>query len=291
VTTRALYCPVCGRRYQVPTARLNGRDLLVLCGNCEAVFEPSEATADAISSEPPADGAESVLVAHESPAVCNTVGRVVREAGLVPRFVHDGKAALAAFDTGLPDTPRGLVIDVGIPVLHSFDVISALRDRDTLESLPIILLASVFDPTRCKRRPSSLHGADAYLELHHVPDRLPELLLARLAGATPEPRAHRGHMPHEFAVAEALRLGSALDSSSRAHAVARRIVSDIALYNENEILAGISDGDLDAHMSEVFDEGRRIYDETVAPLPHVEGDPYDGAVQELINVIRRRGNL
>lgn len=287
MTEKAYYCPECGRRYQLDL-RDERAAVRVVCGSCEHLFDPANAVLGG-SIDSAAAGAPSVLVAHESPSVCSTVGRVVRSAGFAPRYVQTGTAAVAAFDRALLDLPVALILDVGVPEMLAFDVVATLRRRDDLAQLPIVLLASVFDPTRYKRRPSSLHGADAYLELHHVPDRLPEILHERLGDGAA--RGYRGHMPGEYAVSEAIRQGSSVDGDDRARIEARRIVSDIALYHEREILQGLAEGDLEQRLREVFDEGRRMFLQLTRGLGPLQGDPYTRAVGELVESIRRRSEM
>jgi len=289
MTRRILHCPECGRRYHVDEQQLARRELLVLCGNCGSSFTPQP---EQLTAESPAAGGESgdsVLVAHESPSVCNNVGRVVRESGYVPRYVHSGSAALAAFDDTLLDVPKALVLDVGIPDVFAFEVVAALRHRPALANLPIVLLASVFDPTSYKRRPSSLHGATAYLELHHVPDRLPVLLREHLRG-DPAGSPYRGHLPGEYARAEAIRVGTTAIGSDRALAVARRIVSDIALYSERDILDALATDGGSLRLEEIFAAGRKVYDEMMAGVDGIAGKPYDVAVQALCDSMRRRSS-
>ncbi len=48
----------------------------------------------------------------------------------------------------------------------------------------MVLVASVYNRTGYKRRPTSLYGADDYVEQHHIPDALVGKL-ERLIGAPP----------------------------------------------------------------------------------------------------------
>lgn len=290
MTRRILHCPECGRRYHVDEQQLAARELLVLCGNCGSAFTPHPEPESTATEPAAAESGDSVLVAHESPSVCNNVGRVVRESGYVPRYVHSGAAALAAFDEALLDMPKALVLDVGIPDVFAFEVVAALRHRPRLEKLPIVLLASVFDPTSYKRRPSSLHGATAYLELHHVPDRLPVLLNEHLRGDQAG-SPYRGHLPGEYARAEAIRVGTTTAGSDRALAVARRIVSDIALYSERDILDALASDVGSQRLEQIFGAGRKVYDETMAGVDDIAGKPYDEAVQAMCESMRRRSSL
>lgn len=287
MTGLIFFCGECGRRHFLPQQHLERHDLLVLCGACGAAIDPRLAPVPSTDRDLEGVPGHSVLVAHGSPAVSAAVGNAIREAALEARYVQSGAQALAAFDDILPDTPCALVLDVGIRDLLSFEVIASLRSRPPTAALPIVLLASVFDPTRYKRRPSSLHGASAYLELHHVPDRLPTLLAELLEGAA-LPHRHRGHMPGERARADALRVDCALVGEDGARAVARRIISDVALYHEPEIKRGIREGGLDEMLETILLEGRAMYEDAIRGLTGIVGDPFAEATMELVEAIRRR---
>ncbi|MBI5497169.1 MAG: hypothetical protein HY904_19305 [Deltaproteobacteria bacterium] len=287
-----VFCPECGRRYAVLPAQLADPSLRLLCGNCESLFTPrlpegdAAAAPAAAASRPPAAG-PTVVVAHESPAVCATVGRVLEEAGFVPRYVHDGARAVAAFDASLPDHPVALVLDVGIPVVMAFQVVQVLRGRPGGAALRIILLASVFERTRYKRRPTSLHGADAHIELHHVPDRLGVQLRDLLESRqTPPPRTH---MPVERALAEALRAPQEpVNGLEAARALARRLVSDVALYHEASLARGLkSGGPLEGEVAAAVAEARGIFQSRAVALGESARGVFDEAVAELLSGLSR----
>jgi CheY-like chemotaxis protein len=279
---RPVFCPACSRRYELRTEHLEDAGLKFLCLNCETVFRPR---LNGEVSRPPDQGAQAerplVVVAHESPAVCTTVGRVLEEAGFATRFVHDGDHAVASFDEALPLHPSALVLDVGIPGLLAFQVCSILKSRPRAHPVKVVLLASVFERTRYKRRPTTLHGADAYVELHHVPDRLVTLLRETLAS---QPAArHRAHLPRERAQADALR-DEVMDLDA-ARTLARRLVSDVALYHESELRSGLDAGKplADAVVSAALAEARSMFARKVGPAALAGGaDPFGDAVQELL---------
>lgn len=264
-----VFCPECGHRYAIKPDVLALTGLRLLCGTCESVFVPGQKPARA-AAPAAVQARPTVVVAHESPAVCATVGRVLEESGFAARYVHDGARAVAAFDASLPDHPVALVLDVGVPQVMAFQVIQILRGRPGAEKLKIILLASVFERTRYKRRPTSLHGADGYVELHHVPDRLGGLLSDLLSSQqSPTPRTH---LPVERAVAESLRPGpEPVTGADGARALARRLVSDVALYHEAAMAGALKDGKGPLHAPEVgaaMDEAREIF---LKRTPGVEG--------------------
>lgn len=208
----------------------------------------------------------TIVVAHESEAIREAIRRLLTEAGYRTRAVGDGRAALAALD----ERPAALVIDVALPTVHAYEVVEEVRRRAL--ATRVVLVASIYNRTGYKRRPTSLYGADDYVEQHHIPDALlPKL--ERLIG--PAPRAVEVAPPHvETAEGRAIRdagesrlspVGGKADARAieRAERLARLIVADIALYNGDALDAAEAHGhadELDARLRLDLEEGRLLFE-------------------------------
>jgi CheY-like chemotaxis protein len=201
-----------------------------------------------------------VLVAHESDTIRETMRRLVSDAGYAVDVAADGDAAILLAERRHPDV---LVVDVALPRLLGYEVVERLHRKGL--TTRTILVASVYNRTGYKRRPSSLYGADDYIEQHHIPDEL-LLKIARLLppGAAPrigppDPiegaeirRAGEGRLKLRFATPE--------EGIQRAQRLARLIVSDIALYNGDNFEEGLRRGDLATRLREDLEEGRLLFD-------------------------------
>ena len=75
---------------------------------------------------------------------------------------HAGGAALA-------QAPSALVLDVAVGGRLAYEVVEEARKH---ASTRVVLIASIYNRTGYKRRPTSLYGADDYVEQHHIPDAL-----------------------------------------------------------------------------------------------------------------------
>jgi CheY-like chemotaxis protein len=247
-SSRVFFCPSCGARYDVARDLLADDTVVLLCGTCGHASRVGEAAVQVL--EEPKD-TESlrllkeaqlprVVVGHEVPAAARSIAQVLRAAGYAPACVRSGEQVLAACDPAMPSLPAAVILDVAIPGVLAFEVIEHLRAHPATKGVPVVLLASVFERTRYKRRPTNLYGADAYLELHHVPDRLGALI--------DEVRAHRApasdrlQTPVERARGAGLRARPNPDDPGAARALARRLLSDVALYHGDEIAEGIRVG-------------------------------------------------
>jgi hypothetical protein len=132
-------------------------------------------------------------------------------------------------------------------------------------------VASVYNRTGYKRTPTSLYGADDYVEQHHLPDKLVPKLV-QLIGAprpqtTPLPEPHADTPEGRQIRSAGERRMQALDDAAsrsqlieRAERLARLIVADIALYNGEAFDRLEAPEELEARLRGDLDEGRLLFD-------------------------------
>ena len=84
----------------------------------------------------PAVSARRILVVEDERMVAEVVERYLRRDGYEVEVVHDGRAALNAFER---ERPALIVLDVMLPVVDGLDVCRRVRERD---STPVILLTA-----------------------------------------------------------------------------------------------------------------------------------------------------
>lgn len=265
MTERVVFCPTCGARYQAPR-ELVAEGLTLLCGACGNASSASTFQGKVAGADPEETAAAQVLadalrprvvVGHEVPAAAQSAARALRAHGYAPVCVRTGEMALAACDPSMPSPAAALVLDVAIPGVLAFQVVEQLRSHEQTRGLPIILLASVFERTRYKRRPTNLYGANAYLELHHVPDKLgPAVDVLRNAGEMPPDRLQA---PVERARAASLRTIPPGDDLEAAEQLARRLLSDVALYHGDELADGVRRGKPFSSLGSAVDAARELY--------------------------------
>lgn len=73
---------------------------------------------------------------------------------------------------------------------------------------------------------------------------------------------------------------SLIDKPERARQLARAIASDMIVYNDKEIRAGLEKDNLFEVLKELMDEGRALFQRRVAPS--VESVVYDRALVDVI---------
>lgn len=290
----AVACPKCGKTFDVAPEQIAGPGIRLFCDRCKTVFGLSD-TSD-----------RRALIVHGSDAMADIVKEIVRDAGWVLTRVKNGEEALRAMGT---EHFRLAVVDVATDSPYAFELVPALKKTRQTQ---VVLLASVYDKTAYKRRPSSLYGADAYLEQHHLPDKLPAILASLDGGADDvdriDPKTDMHHAVSDpqsvqqkrealrRAADEQLGNGGRLvtpgdrpdldpvkDVTARAKALAKKLVLDISLYDEAAFVRGLQAGTLEEALAPQLAEAKRFLAERIPPpLAKKDADAFiDRALEEL----------
>ena len=312
--TRIVSCPACQRYYRfaagppAPGTRLR-------CSKCGEVFTLTAATpeaAAAIPAPPPVpvpvptgSGHGRVLVSTDGGDFQSLIGEVLSAAGYSLKQARSGEEAWAAIGSWRPHVA---LLDVALPGVPAFELCDRVRADEDLQGTGLILIASVFQQTRYKRAPTSLYGADDYIEKHHIRDRLPEkvarLIPAGAASSAPaaapiaapaaatSPAAEGRHGMIDASEQEALIREELYGSAGperqglrrlqeRLRRYARIIISDIALYNQELVEQGIRAGTFTELLKKEIEEGYRLY---LVRVPASAGgqDYYHEAVRDFI---------
>jgi DNA-binding response OmpR family regulator len=219
-----------------------------------------------------------VLVAHNGAELTGIIERLLSGSGYQAIPVSDGVQAMVELER---QRPAVAVLDVALPSIYGFEICDRIKHRPESSEMKVILIASIYDKTRYKREPTSLYGADDYIEKHHIEDFLVKKV-DRLLSPAPQPQVREekrfappppSEMPRREAQAEKMRqeemrpiaAPSAVDPQQveAARRFARIIISDIALYNQGAVEDGIRGGNLTEALSEEFKEGRELYNSRV----------------------------
>lgn len=151
-----------------------------------------------------------VVVVHDDPSVAASVAAAVLSAGLAPWSTTSPRGALFAFHPALPSTPVAVVVDVGIDDPYVFEFIDAVRAAAQPSTTFVVTVGAVHNPARYRRRPSSLHGADAHVDAPAVARDLPSLLAPLASSLVCSPCRRRltdWALDHRLAVAATLTAG------------------------------------------------------------------------------------
>lgn len=214
-------------------------------------------------------------MAHEAAPIREAALRVLGEAGFEGVGVAEGESARTLLLA--PPHPVALVVDVGLPGILGYELCDEVR-RHALP-IKVVFIASVYSRTAYKRRPTSLYGADDYVEQHHVVDQLVPKL-ARLLKEAPPPAPRDVHDPFRLTPEEraeveriraagegrlALEARGAEEARAQARRLARLLVADVALYNGAAVEAGLSAGELRLRLERDLAAARELFARAVPP--------------------------
>lgn len=277
-------CPTCESRFRLNKEKFAGQQVTLKCVQCRKTFQ-----VDVPAATPSAPSRIHVLIAHSDLSLCEMISEVVGKANISCDVSHDGESALAKMEA---NPPHVAIVDVALPGLYAFEVVEKVRSRPGLAEVKIILLSSVYNKMAYKRTPASLYGADEYIEKHHVPNDLVPYIHRLVTGAHPpaadevipeneelgsstlpsaaeekEEVTFTDEMNSKIQQAEERETSGGLSSErvDKAHRLARNIVSDIALYNQDKVETGIQTGTFFDQLSEEIAEGRRLFNERFSP--------------------------
>jgi len=79
------------------------------------------------------------------------------------------------------------------------------------------------------------------------------------------------------------------DPHERAKRLARLIINDIVLYNQNKVVDGIKNDTLFQVLEDELTEGRKYYDKNVDPAVAVQADYFNLAIVDVL--VKGRANV
>jgi len=285
----------------------------VRCSQCEVAFRvrpPTQRAEDERSSKGPASGvrreaappppaeasqtdAPDVVIADADVEFGNALANTMTSWGLRPLLVRDGVEAILGVQRALPVL---VILDAGLPKMFGFQVCELIKRNESLKSIHVVLIGAVHHSDRYRRDPNELYGADVYVERPQLPDALKPILrdlglsapTHADAGApevlrgpgTPAPAAVAPAPPAQPADA------SIANKIAEAERLARIIVSDVVLYNEEKFAAAIRSGNVVEGLQSELQEGRAHFQQRIDENVR---ESKDFLAEELLRVARTRG--
>lgn len=277
-------CPKCKTRFKIDESKMAGAGVKLRCSRCRTVFAVRKKAAGR-ETKAPSGAAKSykVLIANSDADICSRVEEILKNEDFEVFKAYDGVDALAMIEKNRPNVA---ILDVALPMMYGFEVCEHIKGHVELkEAVKVILMAAIYDKTRYKRNPTSLYGADDFIEIHHLHDDIVPKINRLILSSKQEPAA--AGVPQkgaEEAVTqevkpeaptgkdlEILRAGEKViddkdkDVQEKARRLARIIVSDIALYNGDLVSEGVRNGNLYKLLKDDIKEGLEHFKKKVSP--------------------------
>jgi two-component system, chemotaxis family, chemotaxis protein CheY len=124
-----------------------------------------------------------VMIVDDSPAMRRFIRRVIEVSGFaVGRYFEagHGQEALTQLDTDWVDV---VLTDINMPVMDGEQLVAAMRQREHLAAIPVIVIST--DATEARMDRLSQLGAQGYVTKPFAPERLREEI-ENVLGVTPE---------------------------------------------------------------------------------------------------------
>lgn len=281
-------------------------------GGPSPALAPAPAAARAASEvpAPPAKPAAApassdlVLVAIPEADVAKQVADALMARGARCVLAHDGVEAVLELQRQLP---KAAIVAAHLPKMFGFQICELVKRNESLRATWLVLVGAIHNQERYRRPAKETYGADAYLEMPDLPEGVLPLLRqggVALADAAPAAVPRRATEPARVAApvapatpvaaskptpsaAARAPVGDGLDEQrAKAERLARIIVSDIVLYNEQKFTAAIRAGNVVAALDGDLAEGRHLFQERIDARVR---DERDYLADELMRVARARG--
>ena len=212
-----------------------------------------------------------ILLAHEDRQISRQLFECLKQLGLSVLHCCDGVSVLTELEKGADCL---LLLDVAFGGTFPFALIQQAKKRQENKQHKVLLLPTVYNKTAYMKKPTSLYGADAYLELHHIGDRLLPLV-AELYPALRK-TVTQIDAANTFATE---RSACSNDLLQQAHELAQQLVADVVFYHQNELQAGVDSGHAAVLLTGPLAEGRRLLRQR---LPAVDSLKIDFVTQAFI---------
>lgn len=120
----------------------------------------------------------SVLVIEDSASVRRLIDVCLRPLNAEMRFAEDGLIGLDSARTAVPDV---IILDIGLPGLDGWEVLSQLRSGPSTLDIRVLVLTAHAQPEMADR--AAAGGADAFMTKPFRPNELRDSVEALLADA------------------------------------------------------------------------------------------------------------
>jgi predicted Zn finger-like uncharacterized protein len=268
-----IQCPRCKAQNTFNPDKLTQSGERIVCSDCNSPFLIKQKS----SAKQTEEARDRVMVANPNPHFCSAIKDFLSGRNFDVIIAKDGGDAMQFLEIKIPDVA---LVDVALPGMYGFELCDFIKNSEKLKDIKVILLASIYDKTRYKRMPNSIYGADDYIEIHHIPDQLVQKINNLLgkdinSGGSPvkvQAREFEVVIMDEERLSEKVKDMAAQDikvemaagggkgnAQEEAMRLARIIISDIILYNQETVEKGIKEGNLLELLKDDIKEGVAYY--------------------------------
>jgi len=279
-------CPKCKIKLKVDETKLSPEGSKFKCPKCSAVLIVKKP-----SAQPKKDlNSSTILVAHSNQELTREIVTILLKGGYKVITATDGIDLMVK---ALKEFPFMGIVEVSLPKIYGFEVCKRLKSRVETKDMKFILIPAIHDKTKYRREPTSLYGADDYIEEFDIATHLLEKINRLKGGGADESPAAGGReeapspvsktapvsrpaaespagrpadlkpKPQAAAAQPGIETPEMNERIEKAKRLARTIINDINLYNAAKVDAAIKSGDFYAVFSPEIKEGKKLYDSRI----------------------------
>jgi len=282
-------CDGCDKAYKIHPEKLPSGVSSFPCRACGTLIPIPRARVDSALAET----AGRILIVVEEEELGKLIQRILGNNDYKGILAQSGKAALEALKS---EELNLLLVSVYMPDMMGYELLDKITDGQFGPKIPSILLSAVHHATRYKRSPTSLYGADDYLERHHLPDLLVPKIRHLLTSNddspgpvtpvdVPPPTDDQVLLMRDLETMESSDQSREDPQMGEIQRLCRVIVGDIALYNEDVIGSTPPENLLDAIASDL-NEGEALL---LSKFPEMEDQLTHLLKGEMLRLLNSRG--
>ncbi|MGE5894257.1 MAG: response regulator [bacterium] len=253
-------CPKCRVKLRIPDEKVSQEGSRFKCPKCGAVLLVKKPVKKIQGLDK-----NKVLLAIAESKVTDEMKSILEGAGFSVITSSDGVDAMV---TSVREQPYTAILDVALPKIYGFEVCKRLKSREETKEIKVILYTSFYDRNKYKREPTSLYGADDYIEGFELQSSLLKKVQAITTGGlidAAEPSLQKKSQPVPVTTPGS-GSGGAVDTGDwekKARRLARTVMADIFLYNPQKAEDALKSGNFLSVFASEVKEGRKLYESRI----------------------------
>lgn len=274
-----LTCKNCGSKFRAALQLPLTTAVRVACPSCrtQMVLKPAHGSGPAPAPAPqPADPPAPAPAAQPNRRVCaiadeprpfrTFLGEHLRRLGFEVEFFETGDPTLEFVRRTRADL---VIVNVYLKGKLGVEVSEEIKADPSLGQTRVILIGALFRANRFRANPTSLYGADEYIE-EQIPEQELKQIIRKLfpqVGATTEMAVE----PREY---------------DEARRLARLILSDIVIYHADKVDRGLRDNSFFDVLKDEIEEGRSYFDSRVPFRVRRDTEIFNETLQQFVQMKR-----
>jgi len=274
-----LTCKNCGSKFRAALQLPLTTAVRVACPSCRTQMvlkpahgsgpapAPAPAPADPPAAAPPAQPNRRVCAIADEPRPFRTfLGEHLRRLGFEVEFFETGDPTLEFVRRTRADL---VIVNVYLKGKLGVEVSEEIKADPSLGQTRVILIGALFRANRFRANPTSLYGADEYIE-EQIPEQELKQIIRKLfpqVGATTEMAVE----PREY---------------DEARRLARLILSDIVIYHADKVDRGLRDNSFFDVLKDEIEEGRSYFDSRVPFRVRRDTEIFNETLQQFVQMKR-----